>query len=651
MKNKKNPARSFGRKTPIVVDGRRPPARRDVSLRWLTGACLTGLTGTALMAVALSAAVDGRQRLAIPASAFASATPGISATDDDAVRGKRLIPTTVIAKPSNKRILQVPTVERQDNRDVIHYEAFSEVKMALAANYGATPDYPAFDPFAVFSTGETPDGATGSNDMIYGTDVVGEVELQTDEFSLNGNTRPYAGELTTQQIEAAIRSNEAAFQNSMGEVSMLSYVNPDRFEADTAVGPFNPGLTAQIVDENVSVSALQSVFTQDFNDDILPVRQPVEAAALLKAAGYPGRQADEMSRLIDQASGSDMLEAGDVIRIGLMRMGRNVRVVRISLYRAGDHVMTMALNDEGRFVKGVEPALSEAVANASAEDTDLLIGMTKKPVRVYDGIYRAALSYGLNERMAAQLVSLLASKVNLQAQASPDDQLDLFFSNADENGQATETSELFYIDAQIGDQSFRLYRYRDPKTGAISFYDREGKSIRRFLLRNPVPNGKFTSGFGMRRHPVLKYARMHSGVDWAAPTGTPIIAAGDGVVEKAGWSSSGYGNQTIIRHANGYETSYNHQSKIAPGVTEGARVKQGQVIGYIGATGLVTGPHLHYEMIVNGTKVDPMKIKFPNADALSGENLVQFESERKRIDALLGNSTETNIASNAANRS
>ncbi|MGO4841470.1 M23 family metallopeptidase, partial [Rhizobiaceae sp. 2RAB30] len=127
----------------------------------------------------------------------------------------------------------------------------------------------------------------------------------------------------------------------------------------------------------------------------------------------------------------------------------------------------------------------------------------------------------------------------------------------------------------------------------------DGRSSEQFLLRNPVPNGTFRSGFGARRHPILGYTKMHTGVDWSAPRGTPIIASGNGTVEKAGWAG-GYGRQTIVRHANGYETSYNHQSAIAKGVVPGARIRQGQVIGYVGSTGLATGDHLHYELMVNG---------------------------------------------------
>jgi murein DD-endopeptidase MepM/ murein hydrolase activator NlpD len=170
--------------------------------------------------------------------------------------------------------------------------------------------------------------------------------------------------------------------------------------------------------------------------------------------------------------------------------------------------------------------------------------------------------------------------------------------------------------------------------GKVDYFTPEGRSARQFLLRNPMPNGRFASGFGMRRHPVLKYSRMHTGVDWSAPRGTPIIASGSGTVVSAGWAQ-GYGKQVVIRHANGYVTSYSHQSAIAKGVVPGAEIRQGQVIGYVGSTGLSTGNHLHYEVIVNGTKVDPMRVRLPTGKVLKGEELEAFSRERERIDALL----------------
>jgi murein DD-endopeptidase MepM/ murein hydrolase activator NlpD len=148
----------------------------------------------------------------------------------------------------------------------------------------------------------------------------------------------------------------------------------------------------------------------------------------------------------------------------------------------------------------------------------------------------------------------------------------------------------------------------------------------------------------MRRHPILGYMRMHTGVDWAAPKGSAIIAAGDGIVIKAGWDKGGYGNQTLIQHPNGYVTSYNHQAAIAKEVVVGAHVHQGQIIGWVGTTGESTGPHLHYEVIVNGNRVDPQRIRLPGGKALKGDELARFEQERKRIDDLIDKG-ETKVAS------
>ena len=154
-------------------------------------------------------------------------------------------------------------------------------------------------------------------------------------------------------------------------------------------------------------------------------------------------------------------------------------------------------------------------------------------------------------------------------------------------------------------------------------------------MRKPVANGIMRSGFGLRRHPILGYSKMHTGVDWAAPRGTPIYSAGNGVVEHAE-RTGGYGNQVKIQHANGYETAYGHMSSFARGMKNGTRVRQGQLIGYVGTTGLSTGPHVHYEVLVNGRFVNPMRIKVPRGRELEGPALAEFQRERDRIDGLVG---------------
>lgn len=629
--------RSLGSEPPLLADGRRAPDRREVSLRWLSGTFLTGITSSILMGVALFAALDGRQQLAIPAEAYASASADAH-QDTSVTRGGRLIAPVIAAKPSDRAIMEVSTVVHDGEKEVVRRQPFSHVKMMLAANHVATEDYPDFDPLAIFSADEPQPAPQSRTGAIYGSDVESEVALKTVPFPTGKSDLNMAPGLSLDEVEENVRSNGSVLTDGNAQLAALYYVDPRRFSAEDNDVDLTAGLAARVLEQNMTVSAPESITpqTEEFADDILPVRQDTTIAKALADSGYPQPQADGMSGYITPVLGTDTLSKGDVLRIGIIQKGEQAKIIRASIYRGTRHLITVALDDKGRFVAGSEPPMLDAIATAF-EDNSFAPPAGQNLPRVYDGIYRAALSYGMTKDMTALIIKLLAANVDFQAQLKPTDYLEAFFSVADSNGQATEDSDLLYVNARFGDTLTRFYRFQDPEDGTIDYFDQEGKSIRQFLLRNPVPNGIFKSGFGMRRHPILGFARMHTGVDWAAPRGTAIIAAGNGTVEKAGWDSGGYGNQTIVRHANGYESSYNHQSAIAKGIVPGAKVRQGQVIGWVGTTGESTGPHLHYELIVNGTKVDPLRIRLPGGKSLQGDALAKFEDERKRIDTLLNN--------------
>lgn len=629
--------RSLGSEPPLLADGRRAPDRREVSLRWLSGTFLTGITSSILMGVALFAALDGRQQLAIPAEAYASASADAH-QDTSVTRGGRLIAPVIAAKPSDRAVMEVSTVVHDGEKEVVRRQPFSHVKMMLAANHVATEDYPDFDPLAIFSADEPQPAPQSRTGAIYGSDVESEVALKTVPFPTNKSDLNMAPGLSLDEVEENVRSNGSVLTDGNAQLAALYYVDPRRFSTEDNDVDLTAGLAARVLEQNMTVSAPESITpqTEEFADDILPVRQDTTIAKALTDSGYPQPQADGMSGYIAPLLGTDKLSKGDVLRIGIIQKGEQAKIIRASVYRSTRHLITVALDDRGRFVAGSEPPMLDAIATAF-EDNSFAPPAGQNLPRVYDGIYRASLSYGMTKDMTALIIKLLASNVDFQAQLKPSDYLEAFFSVADSNGQATEDSELLYVNARFGDTLTRFYRFQDPEDGTIDYFDQDGKSIRQFLLRNPVPNGIFKSGFGMRRHPILGFARMHTGVDWAAPRGTAIIAAGNGTVEKAGWDSGGYGNQTIIRHANGYESSYNHQSAIAKGIVPGAKVRQGQVIGWVGTTGESTGPHLHYELIVNGTKVDPLRIRLPGGKSLQGDALAKFEDERKRIDTLLNN--------------
>ena len=639
--------RSIGSEAPILAEGRRTPDRREVSLRWLSGTFLTGLTASILMGVALFAAVEGRQILTTPAEASV-----VTREDADnrvgpssVVKGKRVITSAIAAKPADKAVMEVPTVVVEGESQVIRKRPFAHVKMALAANYATDQSYPRFDPLNIVAQGERDVAAATPSPVFYGSDVESEVALKTDAFPTDRPPFKLAPSMSLDEVEENVRTNGSVLTEGTAQVATLYYVDPQRFSSDSDALDLLSRVTARVVEENSSVAMPTTITptTPEYADDILPVRKAAKVSAIMMAGGYAQADSKAIEDYFSQALGRDKLEEGEVLRLGIIQQGEKARIVRASLYAHSAHLLTAAVNDKGELIEGTEPPQLAAIATAF-EDDGVQVADTGDLPRVYDGIYRASLSYGLSKEMTARLIRLLSPSVDFQARLKPTDSLEVFYSLEDADGEATEESELLYVRAKFGDTESRLYRFQNPEDMSVDYFDPEGKNPKRFLIRNPLPGGTFRSGFGMRRHPILGYMRMHTGVDWSAPRGTPIIAAGDGTVIKAGWDKGGYGNQTLVQHPNGYVTSYNHQSAIAKGVKEGARVKQGQVIGWVGSTGQSTGPHLHYEVIVNGNKVDPQRIRLPAGKTLKGDLLARFEDERKRIDTLLGTGPNVKVA-------
>ncbi len=627
-------ARELGEEPPLNGAGRRgPPDRREISARWLSGTFLTGITSSILMGVALFAALDAGDVVHRPSRAAApTGEPGGIAAAGEASKTGRLVGARVLANTSDRRRMEISTVQRDDDVDIVRTVPFVHVDMSLAAGHSTERDYPAFDPLDVFGE-DAPAAPATSMGQIYGAKVDSEVSLRSIAFPLADAIYDTRSELTAEEVETVVRNIGAILTDGDIQVAALHYIDPQRF-GDGLAGTVLANYGIRVVPENVSIAPRERgpVAGTEFAEDIVIVRRDEPIADLLTEAGYDDAASRTMGEAIAKLVGSQNLPAGSVLRIGLEIAGDQARIMRASLYEEASHTTTVAIDDNGQFVPGDEPEPNAAISMAMQGSIPVVDAARNLPT-VYDGIYRAAYSYGLNRDMTRQLIRLLAADLDFQSRLNPTDRIELFFSNPDAENNATEESELLYVNAHFGATARSFYRFR-MQDGALDYFDEEGRSARQFLLRNPVPNGRFTSGFGNRRHPILGYTRAHTGVDWAAARGTPIIASGNGVVEKAGWTG-GYGRQTLIRHANGYVSSYSHQHAFADGVVAGARVRQGQVIGYVGSTGLSTGNHLHYELIVNGTKVDPMRVRLPNNRSLEGAELEAFTYERKRIDALL----------------
>jgi len=242
-----------------------------------------------------------------------------------------------------------------------------------------------------------------------------------------------------------------------------------------------------------------------------------------------------------------------------------------------------------------------------------------------------------------KFIRIYSYDVDFQRKVQPGDSFEILYAGEDENPSDNSKVDVWFASLTTGGETKKFYRYQTTDDNLVDYYDESGKSAKKFLVRKPVAEGNMTSGFGGRNHPLLGYEKMHTGVDWASSTGTPVFAAGNGVIDKIGWEG-GYGKYIRIRHANGYETAYGHMSAFARNMEAGKKVRQGQVIGYVGSTGLSTGAHLHYEILINGRFVDPMKIKLPRGRVLEGPLLAGFDQDRAKLEAMVTRATPSHYA-------
>jgi murein DD-endopeptidase MepM/ murein hydrolase activator NlpD len=253
-------------------------------------------------------------------------------------------------------------------------------------------------------------------------------------------------------------------------------------------------------------------------------------------------------------------------------------------------------------------------------------------------LYESAVKAGADSRLVSEAAKLFSHKIDFAREIHPSDQFKLVFDRkVTESGRTVATGDLLYAEVAAKGQTTRFYRFDND--GKTDYFDELGKNIKGFLLRTPLDSVRVTSGFGMRMHPLLGYTRMHAGIDFGAPTGTPVYAAGSGVIKEERWAG-GYGHWLKIEHQGGWATGYGHLSAYASGLHVGQRVAQGQVVAYVGSTGMSTGPHLHYEVMKGTEKLNPISAKVPQGTALGGRELAAFKAQKAHIDALLSHAAE-----------
>jgi len=622
-----------------VAQGRRPPDRRQISARWLIGTFLTGVTSCTLMGVALFAALNGREQLATPPELL-SRSDMQAAADSGDDKGGRLIATRPRRSFDDKKRFELSTVQKINGKEVIRSQAFELVNMSLAEEHTQHYSYPKFNALKLFSDAPQP-AAAESAAQIYGSKIGSEITLQNQPFPLENAVYGPDDALSQEEAEKQVQAFAAHISGNADTLAALRNISSRHLPGYAPFGLANMP-DVKITQENVSILnsfAPQSSAAESYAEDIIPFPRAQPIVKALENAGYAEAGAEKLSNVLEDMTGGDSLPAGSVLRLGIESAASpqgdaGSRIVRASIYQDKKHILSVALDDGGEYIRCNEPEMTPVLRTALEGRTPIIRVASDKLPSVYDAVFQSALAYHMSPDMAKQLIRMLANDVDMQARISPNDSLSVFYPlPADGDADKSGDYEILYVKAEINGIMRRYYRFQS-EDGKVDYYDPEGKSSKQFLLRKPVPNGRVSSPFGARRHPVLGYIRMHMGVDWAAPRGSPILAAGDGVIVKAGWMN-GYGNHTEIRHANGYVTSYSHQNAFAPGIKAGAHVRQGQIIGYVGTTGLSTGPHCHFEMIVNGTKVDPLRIRLPDAKSLKGEQLQAFKRERDKIDALM----------------
>jgi murein DD-endopeptidase MepM/ murein hydrolase activator NlpD len=367
-------------------------------------------------------------------------------------------------------------------------------------------------------------------------------------------------------------------------------------------------------------------------------------------AGSGDTLVDLLSRAgVDPAEASQAIEAlTDVYNPRNLRAGQRVTVVfdksphgfgqgefhQVSL--AADPVREVAVKrraDRGFAASEAKRQVNRQIAHYSGT--------------IKSSLFESAAAAGVPAPVIIGMIRALSYDVDFQRDIQPGDAFDVMFEGYyDTKGKLVRHGDLLYAGVNLSGNQISLYRYEDVQ-GIADYFNAKGESIKKALLRTPVDGAKITSGFGMRHHPILGYSKMHKGIDFGVPSGTPIMAAGDGTIEMAG-ANGAYGNYVRIRHNNGFATAYAHMSRLAQGVHSGKRVSQGQVVGFVGATGRATGPHLHYEVLQGNTQVNPMSIKVPTGVKLAGRDLDRFQLSKRQTESLLAKiPSATRIAANA----
>jgi murein DD-endopeptidase MepM/ murein hydrolase activator NlpD len=627
----------LGNEPPLLMDGATSGLvdRRRVSVQWFSGTILTGLCGAALMGGAVFIALDGETNFAALPDRIEQLRGALTGAERAAavMRKSDKLPPTGDANAA-RQVIRITTNTRVGDREIVRVRPYVRVASNLSLSVSElSSSVPKFSPARLLMD-------NGRGNAVAADDTPGA----EPDAEVSFVTRDLAGVLPRVKVAAAVpledviarvrdaaewsgsvsRPITASLAPTVPGGARLNYA-PDGTEAD----PY-AGFEARIVPENITMlpkSASKNDGPNAWNERLVAVKKNDSAASILRDQGASPDDIRGLTAVLGPRGRDGGLREGQKLRILFAPDAGRMRVVRVIV--ASDSVeAVVALSDTGKYVAVDVQSMGNSTEVAEADEDD---ENDTSAVRLYQSIYETALRNQVPRPVIDDLVRIYSYDVDFQRRAQPGDSFEVLYSGEEEAGA---TNDVMFAALTVGGETKKFYRYQSPDDGVVDYYDETGKSAKKFLVRKPVGLGIMRSGFGFRRHPILGFSKMHTGVDWAAPYGTPIFASGNGAVEKVGWEG-GYGKYVRVKHNNGYETAYGHMSAFARGIEPGKKVRQGQVIGFVGSTGLSTGAHVHYEIVVNGRFVDPMRIRLPRGRVLEGPILAGFEKERDRVEGMM----------------
>ena len=629
-------------------------ARRLISrLKWFISTCIVGAIGLVIIGIAMYATSNIEDGSGIMPSLQRKLREAMTPKINNLIGEKAARPgeksdkiKTTTKGLITKYTIQDTVVEKRNGREFLRKKPYTRIVASLSTvKPDNSNDIPPFNPFDLYGDSEPtraeasltrrPDSRGGHNEFMAVRFVEPSGQLPEEDTQ----------ELTDDEFERYVAEADAVYAESAAQLRPAIMPSGDAEMADAGASAEstppvqNNALVAANGERTKSLPhttiAEKQTEEEDTGDDSqvesILVKQGDTLVSVLKGVGAEAWQAQAISDAVNNKVPNGLkMRSGQEVRLKLVPAATDPSLkepLKVSVFTGTRHEATVERTSDGEYALSETPVEVTRIPTAEEDEKDAI-----ERASLYASVYSAGLREDINPEVISRLLHVLSYDVDFKQKVRPGDSMELFFETKAEDDGTEHAGELLYVAMTVGAEQLKYYRFRMPD-GSIDFYNDKGSNSRKFLLQQPVKAGRFTSGFGFRRHPLLGIRKMHSGVDWAAPIGTPIVAAGNGNIEEAG-RHGGNGNYVRIRHSNGYKTAYSHMSRVAPGLSPGAKVRQGQLIGYVGSTGFSTGPHLHYEVLINNRFTNPQKVRAPRSRQLNSRPMQDFKKELARIDEL-----------------